>query len=273
MTEQYNDRYIMSHNPDDAESSRLALLEASFDPNSRQQLLALGVRAGWRCLEIGSGRGSMARWLADQVGPTGHMVAVDINPRFLDAIAAPNIEIRQTNIVTDELETGAFDLVFCRAVLEHLTEYGRALDRMVAALKPGGLICIEDGDYSGDFARVMAASGNPGDAEHFTRTLRHIFQSMEARGIHNQRLARRLSLELEARGLVDVGNVGVVRVSGPADPITQFAADSMRVIQPMLAAQGIVGEEDMQRMLRVLEDPALRWVPFTLCCAWGRRPA
>lgn len=273
MTGQYDDRYVMSHNPDDAESARLALLEANNDPDSRQNLLALGLGTGCRCLEVGSGRGAMARWLADQVGPTGHVVAADINPRFLGAIAGPNLEVRQLNIVTDELETGAFDLVFSRAVLEHLAEYGRALDRMVAALKPGGVIYIEDGDYSGDFARVMASGGKPGEAEHFTRTLRHIMGSLDIRGVHNPHLGRRLSLEFEARGLVDVGNVGVVRVSGPADPMTRFWALTVRHAQPNLVSQGIVSEEDIQRMLRVFEDPAMRWVPITMCCAWGRRRA
>ena len=45
-----------------AEDARLKLLEQLFDPGSRQQRAL--VQPGWRCLEVGAGRGSMAAWLA-----------------------------------------------------------------------------------------------------------------------------------------------------------------------------------------------------------------
>jgi ubiquinone/menaquinone biosynthesis C-methylase UbiE len=42
------------------------------------------VTDGWHCLEVGFGAGGVALWLAGQVGSTGRVVAVDIDPRFLD---------------------------------------------------------------------------------------------------------------------------------------------------------------------------------------------
>jgi len=50
------------------------------------------------------------------------------------------------NIVADELERDAFDLVHTRAVLVHLAERDIALDRLVAALKPGGWLLVEETD-------------------------------------------------------------------------------------------------------------------------------
>lgn len=271
MAKEYEDHYLLSRNSDDAESERLALLEATYDPDSRAHLISLGLGEGWHCLEVGSGRGSNAQWLAEMVGPAGHVLAVDINTRFLGTIARPNLEVRAANIVTDEFESEKFDLVFSRAVLEHLTDWGRALDRMVAALKPGGVLYLSDGDYSGDFARVLAMNGAAADGEHFAHTFRHIMQTFDKRGMIDLGLARRLSLELEARGLVNVGNVGLARVSRPTDTITPFWAQTLRHMQTMLVTQGIVSEPDMRRMQSVFEDPALRWVPHTMCCAWGQR--
>ena len=43
--------------------ARFAGLEASFDALTQQHLAARGVRSGWRCLEVGAGSGSVARWL------------------------------------------------------------------------------------------------------------------------------------------------------------------------------------------------------------------
>src|SRR3546814_9563002 len=45
----------------------------SFDPLSRRRREL--VQPGWRCLEVGAGRGSMAVWLVEQVGESGEVVA------------------------------------------------------------------------------------------------------------------------------------------------------------------------------------------------------
>jgi len=63
------DHYIASHSAEAFERERLGLLERVADPITLRRLQSLGVREGWRCLEIGAGHGSVARWLAMQVGP------------------------------------------------------------------------------------------------------------------------------------------------------------------------------------------------------------
>ena len=94
------------------EDERLSLLEEIFDPLSRQRRAL--VQPGWRCLEVGAGRGSMAVWLAQQVGPSGHVVATDVDTTYLDRLHLPNLEVRRHNILDDSLDLpkpGTFDLV------------------------------------------------------------------------------------------------------------------------------------------------------------------
>jgi 2-polyprenyl-3-methyl-5-hydroxy-6-metoxy-1,4-benzoquinol methylase len=122
---------------------RLRLLEETLDPGTIRHLETVGVASGWRCLEVGGGGGSITAWLCQRVGPAGRVVATDIDTRFLDALSFPNLEVRQQNVVTDAIEEAAFDLVHTRAVLMHLPERQRALDRLVAALKPGGWLLLE----------------------------------------------------------------------------------------------------------------------------------
>ncbi|HEV7862213.1 MAG TPA: SAM-dependent methyltransferase, partial [Acidimicrobiia bacterium] len=50
---------------------RLTLLESLLDQSTISRLASLGVDAGWRCLELGAGAGSIARWLCNAVGATG----------------------------------------------------------------------------------------------------------------------------------------------------------------------------------------------------------
>ena len=68
-------RYVFGSVDDDAERTRLRLLEAWADAQTLRCLGEIGVRPGWRCLEVAAGAGSVARWLAGEVGPSGTVVA------------------------------------------------------------------------------------------------------------------------------------------------------------------------------------------------------
>ena len=145
MSEQ---RYIASNQKDEFERKRLALLEEVFDPFTLQRLGAVGVRAGWSCLEVGAGRGSVARWLSERVVPAGKVVATDINTRFIHRASIRNLEVRQHDIVHDDLERDQYNLVHCRTLLVHLHEpEKKALGRMVEAIRPGGWLLVEEIDY------------------------------------------------------------------------------------------------------------------------------
>src|SRR5687767_5144833 len=144
--------YLFTHE-DKAERERLAAIEAGLDPITIQCLEKIGVGEGWRCLEVGAGAGSIAAWLCRRVGPNGKVVATDLQTKFLEAIDAPNLEIRKHDITREELEAGAFDFVSARKVLEHLADPSAALRRMAAALRPGGWLLVEDTDLA-SFMRV-----------------------------------------------------------------------------------------------------------------------
>ena len=86
------------------ERARLRLLAEGLNPETQRWLCEIGIGAGWRCLEVGAAEGSMSRWLAEQVGARGHVVAADIDVRFLDDMDLPNVEVRQLDLRSDPLE-------------------------------------------------------------------------------------------------------------------------------------------------------------------------
>ena len=135
------------------EHDRLQSLERLFDPSSQRHIAARGLTTGWRCLEVGCGAGSLALWLADQIGPTGSVVATDLDPRFIDASQRANLEVRQHDLMRDPLEAASYDLVHARAVVEHIPDHAAAIRRLVEALKPGGWLVLEDVDFAGWPAR------------------------------------------------------------------------------------------------------------------------
>ena len=130
------------------EDERLSLLELLYDPTTRRRRAV--VQPGWRCLEVGAGRGSMAVWLAEQVGPTGHVVATDVDTGYLRRIDPPNLEVLEHNILEDSLEAldpGSFDLVSSRLMLFHLVDrQEHVIRRMTECLRPDGWLIDEDAD-------------------------------------------------------------------------------------------------------------------------------
>jgi SAM-dependent methyltransferase len=97
------------------EYARLRSIEDLFDPVSKRYLRTIGVRQGWRCLEVGCGAGGVAMWPADEVGPTGKVVATDLDTGFLEGRhGRANLEVRRHNLTQDPLEDATYDLVHAR---------------------------------------------------------------------------------------------------------------------------------------------------------------
>ncbi len=112
-----------------------------------RNLREIGVGSGWKCLEVAAGAGSIASWLGNHIGPTGHVLATDLDPHLLEGIQAPNISVQGQNLLTDDLPEYAFDLVHTRALLSFLPDPRRAIGKLVSATRPGGWLLIEQPDY------------------------------------------------------------------------------------------------------------------------------
>jgi 2-polyprenyl-3-methyl-5-hydroxy-6-metoxy-1,4-benzoquinol methylase len=232
--------YIASQTAEAFERERLGLLERIADPISQRRLTAFGIQKGWRCLEVGAGHGSIARWLAEQVGPQGRIVATDLNTRFLHELELSNLEVRQHDIVSEDLEAASYDLVHCRSVLEHLRDPQAALGRMATAVRPGGWLCLEDGD----FGTLEAVEATPQDAERFTQKWRAICTAVRAAKVMDPYFGRHLRGLVETLGFREVGNEGVTWVARGGDDGARFMHLSVALVrQPMISA-GVLTEED-----------------------------
>ncbi|MGC1868698.1 MAG: class I SAM-dependent methyltransferase, partial [Pseudolabrys sp.] len=139
-------KYVWQHDLK-GESDRLRLMSDLLDPSSEFHLRRIGVATGWRCLEIGAGNGSLSQWLAQRVGPTGHVIASDIHTDLMIGIADSNLEVRKFDVVHDEPPDAPYDLVAIRALLHHLPERRAAVSKMVRWLKPGGQLFVQEPDF------------------------------------------------------------------------------------------------------------------------------
>lgn len=140
--------YVFDSAEQQAEFARLKLLEDAFDAQTQQIIQSSGIASGWKCLELGPGAGSILAWLGDLVGSSGQVIGVDKNIEFLRSISAPQIQITAGNILDVELEHSSFDLIHARYVLIHIVEAVKVIDKLVNLLKPGGLLILEEPDFT-----------------------------------------------------------------------------------------------------------------------------
>jgi ubiquinone/menaquinone biosynthesis C-methylase UbiE len=141
------DRYWFDNSLAD-EANRLRLLEAIADPRSIRLLSDLHVEEGWRCAELGAGGGSIAKWLAEQVGESGVVIAVDRDVTLLKHLDDQgNIEIVEASIENLDLPPASLDLIHTRNVLMHIDEADEILAKLVDTLRPGGVLLVEEADY------------------------------------------------------------------------------------------------------------------------------
>src|SRR5262249_37893120 len=214
-----DNRYLAKDSPDAFERERLALLTQFADPITTRRLTHLGVGPGWRCLDVGAGDGSVARWLAGRAGPEGRVVATDLNPRFLGGHGLPNLEVRRHNILEDELEAVHYDLVHCRALLMHLPDPLRALQRMVNALRPGGWLLVQETDGAASFG---AAHPKHPRAARFDRSSQRFWAALKTGGIMDLDFGRRLPGLFEGLRVRDLEHEGVTLMGRGGDPMARF---------------------------------------------------
>jgi ubiquinone/menaquinone biosynthesis C-methylase UbiE len=250
----------------DMEGNRLAALDKLFDAGTIQLLTERGVTDGWQCLEVGGGRGSIATWLSERIGPSGHVVVTDINTRFLDGLERPNLEVRRHNIVTDPLPEAAFDLVHIRLVLMHLPERNAVLCRLIKALKPGGWLIDEEFD-----ALSLRADPDVNPREAVLSTSFAMYRVMTGRGVE-LRFGRLLYERLRSLGLAEVGANARLSMGAGGSVAAHYQRFNYFRFRDAMIEGGHVSAEDFDRDLEHLDDPDRLILTPTLWSAWGRRP-
>lgn len=247
--------------------ARFDALSSMFDRGTIRHLEDRGISEGWRCLEVGGGGGSITSWLANRVGPAGHVVVTDIDPRFLEPLAAQNIEVRTHNIATDPLPDSIFDLIHARLVLVHLPEREKVLARLVSALKPGGWLVDEEFD---SVSLLPDPTVSPGEVSLDSQMA--VMRLLKDRGVET-RFGRLLYGRLRAHGLVEVGAEGRLFMwRGGSSGVSLMRTNFKQLSADLLDAHYITEQELAQDSAR-LDDPDFVAPSPILWTAWGRRPA
>ena len=121
------------------------VMRAQYAPATQLMLDLAHLRPGDRVLDIAAGDGYQSIAAARRVGPTGHVLAIDLAPEQLKRAAAAareagiaQIETRVMDAEYLNLEDGSFEAVICQFGLMFLPDVDRGLAEIRRVLKPGG---------------------------------------------------------------------------------------------------------------------------------------
>lgn len=249
--------------------TRFAALTTLFDPSTFRHLRELGVGRGWRCWEVGAGGMSVPRWLAAQVGPAGLVLATDIDTSWLVGDDTPgHLRVLRHDVgVEDPPETG-LDLVHARLVLTHVPQRAAALRSMIAALRPGGRLLIEEADPG---LQPLLCPDDHGPAQHLANRLRHGFRTLMAGRGADLAYGRTLPRLLRDHGLVDVGAAAWFPITAPACATLERA--TVEQIRDRLIGAGIATAAEIDQHLDNIATGQLPdLVTSPMISAWGRTP-
>jgi hypothetical protein len=141
---------------------------------------------------------------------------------------------------------------------------------LTAALRPGGWLVVEEGDF-GSFASVDPSQ--PGAAD-FDRVTRAIWDFLSEHDLMDSRCGRKLAGLFERAGLEEIDHEGQVRADRGGSPLARFWQLTIDVPGgELLTEAGVVTREEVEGVLELLGDPSFEFVGTTLYAAWGRKPA
>ncbi|MBC2901666.1 methyltransferase domain-containing protein [Streptomyces cupreus] len=260
-----SDGYLLDNRQSEA-GERFDAFATLFDPTTFRHFESFGIGSGWRCWEVGAGGTSVVSWLAKKVGPTGRVMATDIDTSRVAAAARPPVEVRVHDVGTEAPPGEGFDLVHARLVLVHVPDRERALRSMVAALRPGGRLLVEDADPA---LQPLVCPDEYGPDQQLANRLRQGFWKLLADRGADLSYGRRLPRLLREAGLQRVQADACFPMTSPACDALESA--TIRQIRDQLVSAGLATDEEVDRHLSNVASGAMDLATAPMISAWGRK--
>jgi len=140
----------------DYELNRLQFQHGVWKEITDTFLNKLGITNGSRVLDAGAGPGFVAMDLLSRVGTNGEVTALEpsemyvhYSTNFVNENKIQNLIVIDGTVETAELPREYYDVIFARWVISFVPDADEFLERLLAALKPGGIIAFMDYAYEG----------------------------------------------------------------------------------------------------------------------------
>ena len=209
---------------------------------------AAGFSAGQTIIDVGAGPGFAAADLADRVGPTGRVVALERSPHFcaaIDARGLANVEARVHDVCDEPFGDAIADGSWCRWVLAFVADPARTVGHIARALRTEGTALFHE--YA-DYAAWRTMPPDP-DMERF-RDL--VIDSWRASGGEPD-IALALPDLLDAAGMEIVAIRPMIAIITADDPMWRWPASFIANGSARLAELGYATAEQSARFATLLD--------------------
>lgn len=255
--------YLLDNQQDEA-GQRFDALSALFNDSTFRHARRVGLAPGWRVWEVGAGGPSVPAWLAEQVGLDGHVLATDIDTSWIERGDA-GYEIRRHDVGTEPPPAGPFDLVHARLVLVHVRQRAQALAAMVAALRPGGWLLLEEADPA---LQPLVCPDEWGAEQQLANRLKHGFRTLLVQHGVDLTYGRTLPRLLRDVGFNDVQSDAYFPMGGPA--CDELERATVVQVRDRLVAAGVATDAEIDQHLANVATGRLDLATSPMISAWGR---
>jgi SAM-dependent methyltransferase len=233
----------------------------------------LSLAAGQRLLDVGCGLGDAAIGLSLDLGDSGEVVGIDgsevmlaeARRRAVDATCRVRFTVGDAGAL--EEPDASFDAVRSERMLQWVPDPARAVAEMARVLRPGGLVCLADSDWS-------TLDLDVGDPD-LSRRVHETF------GVDRSRqttVGGRLSSLAEAAGLVPLAATSATQVWSSWDPDESPRLHGwapLAVTAAAMAEAGRLPTDEVDRFVETVEAAARQGrftMRLTMHALVARRP-
>jgi SAM-dependent methyltransferase len=135
----------------DEEISRLGLQHRVWRPVVLDCWQKAGITVSSRVLDVGAGPGYATVDLAEIVGPTGEVVAIERSSKFVRAMketcrarSLTNVKIHELDLMADDLPEGDYDFSWCRWVASFVPDRSLLVKKIAGVLLRGGVAIFHE---------------------------------------------------------------------------------------------------------------------------------
>jgi len=221
-----------------------------------------GICTGTRVVDVGAGPGFATMDLADIVGATGHVTAVEISSKFAQEVkdqanvrGLKNISVHIVDLMHEDIPLAnagvEFDAAWCRWVCMFVPDVGALVRCVHNALRAGGVVVFHEYVHYETYGLQPPTPG----IDSFTQAA---MKSFSARG-GNANIAGTLLKELRQHGFEIMSIKPIARSARPHDPLWQWPAGFIRTYLPRLVELGQVDNafaaNVLAELVRAEQDP------------------
>ena len=171
------------------------------------------------------------------------------------------MDVRQMDIVSEELPQAAFDFVHTRLLLIHLPAREFVLQKLVRSLKPGGWLLLEEREAAAMPVRMPALDA----------AWRAMESGLRAGGVGTGWPHTMPGL-LQEQGLIDIGAEGEIPVFQGGSVTADFWCLTWEQMRSRMIATGLVDNKAINDAMDALRQRQQWFVAPAEFAAWGRCP-